>query len=102
MTSASPTPGNWDERYRRLFGLRSALAEAVPVLSINVADLVVGDQLLISAEPFIVTGCEPDGPVINIEALSGTRTITNEYLRIERVEVLSPRPPAASERKAFT
>jgi hypothetical protein len=98
--SSSSTPRSWGERYCHLFGLLIAANGVTQTESIDVADLVVGDQLLISAEPFIVTGCEPDGPVINVEAVSGTRSITNEYLLIESVDVLVPRPPAATDRKA--
>jgi hypothetical protein len=98
MTAVSSTPGSWDERFERIINARPTHPEAA--LSIDVVDLVVGDQLLISAEPFIVTHCEPDGPIIGVEATRGTRTIQNDYLRIERVDVLCPRPPAADDRKA--
>jgi len=99
MTPASST--SWDERHRRLFAMRAALAEVDQTIAIDITDLVIGDQILMAGEPFIVTGCKPDGPILQVEAVSGTRTITNDYLQIERVDVLGPRPPTADPRKAL-
>lgn len=97
MTAVSSTPGSWDERFQRIVSARTEHPEVME--SIDVEALVVGDQLIISGEPFIVTGRTLDGPVIHVEATRGARTITNDYLRIERVAVLCPRPPEADDRK---
>lgn len=98
MTSASSTPRNWDDRYDRILRTRRARLDDTEWVAID--EIVVGDQLLLFAEPFIVTRCTFDGPVAHIEATRGTRTIHNDYLRIERVEVVCPRPLAATDRKA--
>jgi hypothetical protein len=100
MTSTSPTPGTWDERHRHLCGLSTVAPVVAQTVSIDIEEMVVGDQLLISGQPFIVIGIAPDGAVIHVEATRETRVITNEYLRIESVDVLAPRPPAALDRKA--
>jgi hypothetical protein len=101
MTSTSSTPKSWDARCRHLFGLSSTPTEVDPPISIDINELLVGDQILITNEPFIVIGIQPEGPMISVEALSENRVITNDYLQIERVEVLSPRPPAATNRKVY-
>jgi hypothetical protein len=102
MPPASPIPDPWDERYRHLHSLRSVLDEAAHTVSIGVAELIVGDQLFISDEPFVVTSCEPDGAYVHVEAVRDTRTITNLYLRLESVEVMAPRPAPFTDRKALT
>lgn len=98
MTVASSTPKGWDERYQRVLDARQAIPETALWIDIN--DLIVGDQLVISAEPFIVTACAPDGPIVAVEATRGSRTIHTDYLQIERVEVLGPRPLATTNREA--
>jgi hypothetical protein len=88
----------WDQRYQRLSSVSFPAPEDRQ--HIDVVDLVVGDQLLIAGEPFVVTECVPDGPIIRVEATAGVRTLTTEYLSIERVTVLYPRPQHNQE--AFT
>lgn len=86
MTSASTTALSWEERYRRIAQGRKKPEPVVHAISVE--DLVVGHQLMWAGSPFTVLDVQPDGPVIEVQAVAGTRHIHVDYLRIEQVEVL--------------
>lgn len=96
MALASPGSDWWDDRVHRLVDLQAASFEVTQY--IDVADLVVGDQLVVSGEPFIVTDVVIEDPMVFVEAVTERRRLQIQYLTIESVAVFVPRPPAA-ERK---
>lgn len=78
----------WEDRYRRL--AQTQPDEPRGVESIPVASLREGDQLIWGGRPFEVRSLELDGPIV----IAHTETPAGrlDFMSIERVDVLYPRP----------
>jgi hypothetical protein len=83
-----------EERVQKLAHTQPA-GEPKGVASIPVTDLKVGDQILWGGRPWSVTNVERDGPIVvaRTEVPAGRL----DFMAIERVDVLHPRPHEQEE-----